>query len=617
VLLLALTASAHAELHFSAPIAFGTGVFPRSIAIADVNLDGRPDLAAANGGTGFGTVIGPASLLLGNGDGTFQAKTDFYTGIDPASVAIADLDGDGKPDLAVSNAGIYHSGHTSTISALIGNGDGTFRSGMDFDAGNYPLSLRIADLNGDGHPDLVVGNEFASTVSVLLGNGDGTFRARAAFPTTSYPTSVAIADLNADGKPDLAVTNLGDPYADHSTVSVLLGNGDGTFRPKADFGTGGGPRSVAIADLNADGRPDLAVVNDWIFGVVGTVSVLLGNGDGTFRSRADFGTADYAQAIAIADLDADGRQDLAVSTDSGVSVLLGNGDGTFGARSDFGVGAGLLSIAIADLDADGRQDIAVTNPNSNAVLVLLNRTAPPPLAMGFEFTPGTLDPTPRGRWVTGFLEPAPPLAAGDIDVSSIRLNGSVPVDAAAPTTLGDHDADGVPDLMVKFDRVAVELTVSEGERVPVTVTGMLDGHPFAGADTIRVRAPHARSQPAAGALPGTIGEGVLGVGPTFSTGTAVGAGASAPAQLALAIRGTNPVVRGHLPVEFTLRDGGPARLELLDVAGRLLASTQVGAMGPGRHSVDLVDERAVLPGIYFLRLSQAGSEVRTRVALLR
>src|SRR6266511_4868001 len=177
-MLLTSITSVDADLLFSPLYTFGTGMSPSSVAIADVNLDGRPDLAVANMGTGAGTAIGPASVLLGNGDGTFRARIDFYAGIDPASVAIADLNAAGKPDLAVANAGIYHSGHTSTISVLLGNGDGTFRSSRDFDAGNYPRSLTIADLNADGHPDLTVGNGDANTVSVLLGIGDGTFRGR-------------------------------------------------------------------------------------------------------------------------------------------------------------------------------------------------------------------------------------------------------------------------------------------------------------------------------------------------------------------------------------------------------------------------------------------------------
>jgi hypothetical protein len=155
---------------------------------------------------------------------------------------------------------------------------------------------------------------------VLLGNGDGTFRAKSDFGTGFHPGSVAIADLNADGRPDLAVASLSS-----WTVSVLLGNGDGTFGAKTDFGTGGISYSVAIADLNADGRPDLVVVNAL---PGGTVSVLLGNGDGTFGATTDFDTyGRYPHSVAIADLNADGRPDLVVANfESGtVSVLLNRG----------------------------------------------------------------------------------------------------------------------------------------------------------------------------------------------------------------------------------------------------------------------------------------------------
>src|SRR5207245_4653373 len=141
--------------------------------------------------------------------------------------------------------------------------------------------VAIGDLNGDGRPDLAVASHYSDAVSVLLGNGDGNFRARVDVGAGGNPYSVAIADLNGDGRPDLAVANWHS-----STVSVLLGNGEGTFGVKTDIGTGNVPWSVAIADLNADGRPDLAVANGGYYpGNVGTVSVLLGNGDGTFAAR--------------------------------------------------------------------------------------------------------------------------------------------------------------------------------------------------------------------------------------------------------------------------------------------------------------------------------------------
>jgi hypothetical protein len=216
---------------------------------------------------------------------------------------------------------------------------------LTFDAGSLPVSVAIADLNADGRPDLAVANAASNTVSVLLGNGDGTFATNADFGTGAHPSCVAIADLNADGRPDLAVANW-----DSSTVSVLLGNGDGTFGTRMDFITGIHPASVAIADLNADGRPDLVVaeagafVRDRLGGHYAGIatSVLLGNGDGTFGTRTDLIAAYGPISAAIADLNADGRPDLVVAGNSGdVSVRLGNGDGTFSSTTAISLLRGL------------------------------------------------------------------------------------------------------------------------------------------------------------------------------------------------------------------------------------------------------------------------------------
>ncbi len=472
---------------------FGTGEAPRSVAIADLNGDGRPDLATANSHSPLTTSW---SVLLGNGDGTFgAANTNYGTGYEgPYSVAIADLNADGRPDLVVANANV------NTVSVLIGNGNSAFGAKTDFATGVSPRSVVIADFNADGRPDLAVANGFSNTVSVLLGNGNDTFRAKTDFGTGDGPVSVAIADLNTDERLDLVTANY---YS--FTVSVLLGNGDGTFGPNTDFATGSYPYSVALADVNVDGRPDVATANGGSDDVTTQkkVSVLLGNGDGTFGPKADYGVGTSPRSVAIADLNADGRPDLVVTNDEAntVSVLLGNGDGSFGLKTDYGTGVEPLSVAIADLNGDGRPDLAVANNVSNTVTVLLN-TGPfpcPNVVMSFDLNPNTLNLHSMGHWVTGTLEPEPPASPSDIDIASIRLNGSVPVDSLAPISIGDADGDGRPDLTVKFSRAAVELAVSEGDSVPVTVTGKIGNGCFSATDVIRVIRGHVTA-PAAGVV---------------------------------------------------------------------------------------------------------------------
>jgi hypothetical protein len=178
-------------------------------------------------------------------------------------VAVGDFNGDGVPDLAVTNSG------PRTVSVLLGNGDGTFRTAFNCPVGAAPTCVAVGDFDRDGILDLVVNNNVASgTVSVLMGNGDGTFRAAGSYAAGISASAVAVADLNGDGILDLAVANGGS-----NNVSVLLGNGDGTFGAAVNYPAGGGdqpfPRSMAVGDFNGDGTPDLVVASD-------TVSVLLG-----------------------------------------------------------------------------------------------------------------------------------------------------------------------------------------------------------------------------------------------------------------------------------------------------------------------------------------------------
>ena len=326
-----------------------------SVAVADFNGDGKLDLAVA---PLFGTGV---SVLLGNGDGTFQTPVYYPTnGANLFSVAVADFNGDGKPDLVLANN--YQYGAPGTVAILLGNGDGTFQAAVNYGTGSEPASVAVADFNGDGMLDLAVGNFGDSNISILLGNGDGTFQAAVNYGIGSQgqPWSVAVGDFNLDGKLDLAVANI------DQGVSILLGNGDGTFQSAVNYSAGVEPVSVAVADFNGDGRLDLAVANQGA-----GVSILLGNGDGTFQSAVNYSAGVAPVSVAVGDLNGDGRLDLAVADQNGhsVSVLLGKGDGTFRSAVKYGVGSAAFSVALGDFNDAGRIDLAVGGTASVSILL--------------------------------------------------------------------------------------------------------------------------------------------------------------------------------------------------------------------------------------------------------
>jgi hypothetical protein len=333
---------------------YAAGARPQSVAIADFNGDGKPDLAVANNDSGGGV-----SLLTGNGDGTFQAAPVYRAVYRAQSIAVADFDGDGKLDLA--EAGAYD----STVAALLGNANGSFRPQVIYGKSGSSASVAVGNFDGDGKPDLVIANSSQSSVGVSLGNGNGTFRSAAVTYTVgTTPRSIAVGDFNGDGKSDTAVANSGS-----HNVSILLGNADGTFRPVVNYSTaaGGSPYSVAAADFNRDGKLDLAVANS----STSSASILLGNGDGTFQAPLNFVTGTFPHSIAVADLNGDGAPDLATAdwANSSVSVLLGNGNGTFQPAVPYTVGSTPETVGVGDLNGDGKPDLVATTPSGISVLL--------------------------------------------------------------------------------------------------------------------------------------------------------------------------------------------------------------------------------------------------------
>ncbi|MGD1836249.1 MAG: hypothetical protein ACPKQO_11075 [Nitrososphaeraceae archaeon] len=323
-----------------------------------------------------GDVGGNVSILLGNGDGTFGPQTNFPVGSESTYVAVGLFDADYNLDLAVANL------MDDDVSILLGNGDGTFGPKTDFPVGDGPSSIAVGLFDADYNFDLAVSNSGVNvdstldngngtifdTVSILLGNGDGTFGPKTDFPVGFGPSSVAVGLFDADHNLDLAVANAGNVNTDR-TVSILLGNGDGTFGPKTDFLVGPAPASVAVGLFDADYNLDLAVSDPFN----NEVSILLGNGDGTFGPRTTFPVGIGPLHVAVGLFDADNNLDLAVANadSNDVSILLGNGDGTFGPKTDFPVGDGQSFIVVGFFNADSNLDLAVANSIDDDVTILL------------------------------------------------------------------------------------------------------------------------------------------------------------------------------------------------------------------------------------------------------
>jgi uncharacterized protein (TIGR03437 family) len=329
---------------------------------ADFNGDHKIDLAVATMGGVGGSQTDRVFVYLNNSGGTFQEPKSFSVGSGVFAMISGDFNGDGKVDLITGNT------QTKDISVLLGNGDGTFQTAVSYPAGGAVGGLAAGDFNGDGRLDIAVVDQVPGLLSIFLGNGDGTFRA---LPTQSLGMTlvgVTAADFNGDGKLDLAIADV------NSTVWLLLGAGDGTFGTPQPIALTGTLEGIASGDFNGDKQVDLAVTG------IGSASVyvLLGKGDGTFQAPTSFAAGRGAWAVTVGDFNSDGKLDLAVANNfevplqNDVSLLLGNGDGTFAAAVPLGAGNNPFSVVAADFSGDGKLDLAVANNGSTFASLLIN-----------------------------------------------------------------------------------------------------------------------------------------------------------------------------------------------------------------------------------------------------
>jgi hypothetical protein len=255
---------------FAPQATYATKGAPSAIAVGDFNGDGHPDLALANYGP-----AGAVGVLFNSGDGTFGAPVTYSVGNSPESIAVGDFNGDGAPDLVVTNI------NDNTIGVLLNAGNGTFHPQVTYAVGNSPNSLAVGDFNHDGSPDLAVANgDWPCNLSVFFNAGKGTFSTPVTYSASYWPSYVVAADFNRDGVPDLAYADMGQG----GTVDVLLNTGNGAFGTSlASPDTANAETSsIAVADFNGDGYPDLVAANDF---VPGNMVVMLNSGNGAFGTQ--------------------------------------------------------------------------------------------------------------------------------------------------------------------------------------------------------------------------------------------------------------------------------------------------------------------------------------------
>lgn len=566
------------------------------------------------------------------------APVEYVAGSFPTGCLSADFDDDGILDLATADFA------SNTVSILHGQGaegagDGTFATPVPYalPGGSYPVSLASGDFNADGILDLAVADEEAAGVSLLFGQGTGgtgtgTFTAGPTLAVSSNPWAIAVGDFDADGISDLAVA------CGSGNVSVLIGRGtdgiaDGTFAPAVDHVVGSTLYAITTGDFDSNGITDLAAAGN------AGVSVLPGlgsggRGDGTFGAQTTYACRDLPFGVAAGDFDADGITDLAVANASSgsVSILLGSGtagqgDGTFLPPAHYACGASPNAVVVGDWNGDGVPDLAVSNGSSTSTLSILTGCASGgqpdgTFALRQAFATGT-----RARTLTsgdfdhdGMADFAVANGAASGRVSIVLASCQSPLPATLQVTTPAREEQWITGTRqtIAWTRsagiLAVEIALSRDggaswQMLARNVTDTTWTWNVTGAYTTQ-----ARIRVADPAVPGRAA--VSDSSFTIIPAALVGADGTRPAGLALHGVWPNPT-RGAARVWLTLAGNEPARLELLDLAGRRVRTVELGGRGAGLHRVDLAETGSLRPGLYLIRLSQAGRRATGKLIVIR
>ena len=343
---------------FGAASKYPAGQFAFYLALGDFNRDGHLDLAVTNINTTLGSSVttGTIAILAGNGSGGFAPPVNYNAGSAPATILAADFDGDGILDLAALDA---VTGAANNVWVLSGRGDGTFLSAKSTASGTVSGHLAFTDLDHDGKMDLAIADQFTGALTVMRGNGNGTFQAPESYVAGSQPISIAPIPLNDGSTLFFTVDNISG--ADF----IFFADPQGKVHSPLLQSVGRSPASIVAADLNGDKSPDLVVGDS----EAGSIYVKLWNGSG-FGNTATYQAGARPAALATADLNRDGKSDIVAADGAGIEVLLGNGDGTLGQVKTYPAGGALGSIAVADFNGDGAPDVAAANGAGGVAIFL-------------------------------------------------------------------------------------------------------------------------------------------------------------------------------------------------------------------------------------------------------